>query len=104
MKTIYVDIDETICFYSEHIPLDGKKDYTKAIPNFDNIKKINKLFEDGNQIIYWTARGSRSKINWYDFTKQQLDEWGAKYTSLRCDKPYYDLFVEDRSIKIEELK
>jgi len=103
MKTIYVDIDETICFYKEHIPLDGKKNYSDAIPNFDNINKINKLFDEGNIIVYWTARGSRSKIDWYDFTKQQLDSWGAKYTHLKCDKPYYDLFVEDRSIRIEEL-
>lgn len=103
MKTIYVDIDETICFYDGHIPLDGKKNYSDAIPNFDNIDKINKLFDEGNIIIYWTARGSRSKIDWHDFTKKQLDSWGVKYTHLRCDKPYYDLFIEDRSIRIEEL-
>jgi len=104
MKTIYVDIDETICFYETEIPLDGSKDYTKAIPNKENINKINKLFDNGNVIVYWTARGSRSKIDWYDFTKNQLNEWGAKYTYLKCDKPYYDLFIEDRSIKIEELE
>jgi len=102
-QIIFVDIDETICFYEENIALDGKKDYTKAIPNLENIRKINDLFDKQNTIIYWTARGSRSGINWYDFTKNQLDSWGAKYTQLRCDKPYYDLFVEDRSIKIEEL-
>lgn len=103
MKTIYVDIDETICFYENNIPLDGSKNYLQAIPNLDNINKVNKLFEQGNKIVYWTARGSRSKIDWYEFTKNQLDSWNAKYTDLRCDKPYYDLFIEDRSIKIEDL-
>jgi hypothetical protein len=104
MKEIYVDIDETICFYENNLPLNAVKDYSKAIPNYENISKINKLFEEGNTITYWTARGSRSKINWYDFTAKQLKEWGAKYTNLRCDKPYYDLFIEDRSKRIEEIK
>lgn len=102
-KVIYVDIDETICFYEEEIPLDGKKDYTRAIPNHMNIKKINKLYDAGNTIIYWTARGSRSGIDWTDFSKKQLNDWGAKYHDLRCTKPYYDVFIEDRSLRIEEV-
>lgn len=104
MKEIFVDIDETICFYEEMTSLDASRDYSKAIPNYENIAKINKLFDEGKNITYWTARGSRSKIDWYDFTAKQLKDWGAKYTHLRCDKPYYDLFIEDRSKKIEELK
>ena len=103
MKIIYVDIDETICFYQGNISLDGKKDYAEAIPDYNNIEKINKLFDQGNYIVYWTARGSRSKIDWYDFTKTQLNSWGVKYNEIKCDKPYYDVFVEDRSIRIEEL-
>jgi histidinol phosphatase-like enzyme len=100
---IFVDIDETICFYEEDITLDGKKDYDKAIPSYTNIEKINKLYDEGNTIIFWTARGSRSGIDWTEFTKNQLSEWGVKFHEVRCDKPYYDQFVEDRSIRIEEL-
>jgi hypothetical protein len=100
---IYVDIDETICFYEEEIALDGKKDYSKAIPCQENIDKVNKLWEEGNTIIYWTARGSRSGIDWTEFTKKQLTSWGVKYHDVRCDKPYYDQFIEDRSVRIEEL-
>ncbi len=100
---IYVDIDETICFYKEEIALDGKKDYAKAIPCQENIDKINKLWENGNTIIYWTARGSRSGIDWTEFTRNQLNSWGCKFDDLKCNKPYYDQFVEDRSVRIEEL-
>jgi hypothetical protein len=103
MKEIFVDIDETICFYEGNIPLDGKKDYNKAIPNYENIAKVNKLYDEGNKITYWTARGSRSKIDWTEFTAKQLNSWGAKYHNLKCDKPYYDIFIEDRSLRIEEL-
>ena len=70
----------------------------------ENIAKINKLYEEGNTIVYWTARGSRKQVDWYDFTKAQLDGWGAKYNELRVDKPYYDMFIDDKTIRIEELK
>lgn len=102
-KIIYVDIDETICFYPEKYLLDTKKNYSSAIPNYEFIKKVNSLHDAGHKIIYWTARGSRSKINWLALTMQQLKDWGVKYYQLRCDKPYYDTFIEDRSIRIEEL-
>tara|TARA_R100000734_G_C3313382_1_gene104673 strand:- start:1071 stop:1391 length:321 start_codon:yes stop_codon:yes gene_type:complete len=102
-KIIFVDIDETICFYEKQIELDGKKNYNLAIPNHNNIKKINNLYDNGCKIIYWTARGSRSGIDWLDFTTNQLNSWGAKYNEIRCDKPYYDIFIEDRSLRIEEI-
>lgn len=100
---IRVDIDETICFYDEDIPLDGKKEYSKAIPDEYNIGKINHLYDEGHTIIYWTARGSRSGIDWTEFTREQLKKWGCKFHDLQCNKPYYDLFIEDRSIRIEEV-
>ena len=46
---IFVDIDETICFY------EGKRNYPNAKPNLANIKKINTLYDNGNEITYWTA-------------------------------------------------
>ena len=100
---IRVDIDETICFYDKKYSLSDTKNYLEAMPNYENINKINNLYNEGHKIIYWTARGSRSGKQWYDFTKKQLDEWGAKFNELKCDKPYYDLFIEDRSIRIEEI-
>ena len=98
MKIIYVDIDETICITP------SSRDYSSSIPIKDNIDKINKLYDEGNTIVYWTARGSRTQINWYTLTKNQLDNWGAKYNELRVDKPYYDLFIDDKTLRIEEIK
>ena len=97
-KIIYVDIDETIC-----VTPNNPRNYHKAQPITENIDKINKLYEEGNTIIYWTARGSRSGINWFELTETQLRDWGCKYHHLKCDKPYYDLFIEDKSIRIEEI-
>jgi uncharacterized HAD superfamily protein len=46
----FVDIDGTICTNTN-----GK--YEKAVPFPSNIKKVNDLYDEGNEIIYWTARG-----------------------------------------------
>ena len=94
---IYVDIDNTIC--SQVVG-----DYGKAAPWHDNIAKINKLYDEGNEIIYYTARGTVSKINWYDITKDQLDSWGCKYHDLSVgEKPHYDLLICDKTKRIEEI-
>lgn len=95
---IYVDIDETICYYK------GERDYELALPIPENIVKINKLFDSGNEIIYYTARGSLSKIDHYDLTKKQLDGWGCKYHKLSVgEKPHYDLLICDKTKRIEEI-
>ena len=70
----------------------------------NNIAKINKLYDEGNEIIYYTARGTVSKINWYDITKDQLDSWGCKYHDLSVgEKPHYDLLICDKTKRIEEI-
>lgn len=97
MKIIYVDIDETICLTP------NSRKYEDAVPIKENIEKINKLYDKGNTIVYWTARGSRKQINWYDLTYKQLNQWGAKFHELRVDKPYYDLFIDDKSIDINNI-
>lgn len=95
---IYVDIDETICYYS------GERDYNLAIPLLENIEKINTLYDKGNKITYWTARGSVTKINWLDVTKTQLKKWGCKYHHLSVgEKPPYDLLICDKTKRIEEI-
>ena len=38
MMNIYVDIDETICFHENRTYINP--DYSEAIPNLENIKKI----------------------------------------------------------------
>ena len=95
---IYVDIDETICFY------DGERHYPNAKPNLENIKKINILYDEGHKITYWTARGSVTKINWFEVTENQLKKWGCKYHNLSVgEKPSYDLLICDKTKRIEEI-
>jgi len=93
---IYVDIDETICHYL------NERDYNLALPIFSRIKKINKLFDEGNEITYYTARGTVTGIDWYDITKMQLNEWGCKYHILSVGKkPAYDLLICDKVVNAD---
>ncbi len=98
---IFVDIDETICFYESK---EKRLGYRNAIPNMSNITKINKLYDEGHHIKYWTARGSVSKIDYFELTKSQLTEWGCKYHELSVGKkPDYDLLICDKTKRIEEI-
>jgi len=98
---IYVDIDETICDHPP--PLDGEtRDYTKAIPIQNNIDKINSLYNSGDTIIYWTARGATTGIDWGDLTRSQIKSWGALHHDVKMGKPYYDLFICDKAMNSVE--
>lgn len=52
---VYIDVDETVC----EIPEEYGRDYTKAIPIEGNIVKLNRYYDEGNTVIYWTARGTQ---------------------------------------------
>lgn len=107
-KCALVDVDETVCFYS------GKRQYDLAEPNKENIAKINKLYDEGWRIIYWTARGGSDKSKadgkcYYDYTWNQLESWGCKFHELSTGskgkniKPPNDLVIDDKAKRIEEL-
>ena len=89
-----MDIDETICH-----GVDTNK-YENPKPNTINIEKINRLYDNGNLIIYWTARGSVSNKDWLEKTRLQLDQWNVKRHLLKTFKPNYDYFICDKTINI----
>tara|TARA_Y100001973_G_C5139234_1_gene302027 strand:- start:678 stop:1025 length:348 start_codon:yes stop_codon:yes gene_type:complete len=92
----YVDIDETICFY------EGGRHYPSALPHLDRIEKINNLYDEGNTIVYWTARGTQTGIDWTDLTRKQLTQWGAKFHDIKLGKPHFDYYICDKSINSEK--
>tara|TARA_R100000008_G_C3434737_1_gene91421 strand:- start:49 stop:378 length:330 start_codon:yes stop_codon:yes gene_type:complete len=96
---IYVDIDETICYYNE---ISGVRDYSKALPIKKNIQKINQLYDQGNTIVYWTARGTTTGKDWSRVTNDQLEKWNVKFHECRLGKPAYDLFICDKAINSYE--
>jgi hypothetical protein len=99
---IYIDIDETIC--NTEGDKSKARDYTKSTPIQKNIKKANKLYEEGHTIIYWTARGTRSGECWFKNTHDQLLKWNVKFHELRMGKPAYDLLICDKVMNTEDWK
>jgi len=103
-KVALVDIDETICYYED----ENNRRYDLSIPIEENIAKINKLYDEGWEIIYWTARGSVSKKDYTEYTREQLKSWGCKFHDLITGtspfpKPHFDLVIDDKAKRIEEL-
>jgi histidinol phosphatase-like enzyme len=99
MKYVF-DIDGTICTST-----DGSYELAKPIKG--RIDKINKLYDEENEIIFFTARGmGRTKNNihlaysyFYDLTMKQLREWGVKYHQLFLGKPAGDIYVDDKAAR-----
>jgi len=90
--TYCFDLDGTLCSntYGE---------YESATPFYDRISKVNQLYEQGNTIIINTARGSKTKIDWFSLTESQLKDWGLKYHTLYVGKKIdADLFVDDKAV------
>jgi len=90
---IYVDLDNVLCTQDQK----DKSRYTLAEPIIGNIDRLNNLYDDGHIIAIWTARGTGSKLDFSELTKQQLDSWGVKYHFLKFGKPNYDVFIDDRA-------
>ena len=90
-----VDIDQTICMTPY---TDGQHRYGLATPLKHRIEEINKLYDQGHTIKYWTARGSGSGIDWTELTTQQLNDWDCKFHEVRVGKPSYDIWIDDKAI------
>lgn len=86
------DLDGTLCTNTNGI-------YSEAQPFYNRISIVNELYNNGNEIIIDTARGSTTKIDWYELTEKQLNEWGVKYHTLRVGvKLNFDILIDDKCI------
>ena len=102
MKTYVVDIDGTICTQSPG----QKPDYSDAKPIPERIIAMNDLYDKGNNIIYFTARGmGRTQGNqiaaiamFYETTLNQLKEWGVKFHKLYLGKAAGDVYIDDKGV------
>jgi len=92
---IFIDLDNTLCSTNN-------SDYENSKPIIERINKVNKLKEQGNIITIWTARGSKSGLDHTELTKRQLNEWNINYDKLILGKPSYDLYIDDKSVNVDE--
>ena len=106
MKTYVIDIDGTICTQTT----ESKTDYNSSKPIQKRINILNGLYDKGNTIIYFTARGmgrtsgnqTASNAIFYEKTLEQLNEWGVKFHSLYLGKPAGDVYIDDKGINVND--
>ena len=90
--TVYCfDIDGTICITPE-------SNYEESKPIHERIKIVNKLFKEGHEINFFTARGAATGQDWRDLTESQLKQWGVMYHKLIMGKPHADVFIDDKAV------
>ncbi len=96
-KRFVFDIDGVIAIKREDL------DYSMAEPNEKMIRIINELYEYGNEIILFTARGYVTGIDWRTITEKQMQEWHVKYHELHMGKPNADYYVDDKMLSMKFL-
>jgi len=110
-RIIAVDLDDTLCTRPEKFEYLGKQKYTHCVPIQPMIDMVNKLYEDGNTIHIYTARGmnqfrgdiERVYENLYNMTADQLRIWNVKYHRLIMGKLPYDLLIDDKCCRPKEI-
>lgn len=104
MKIFIVDIDGTIC---EHIKNEeGAERMRHAKPFTKVIESVNKLFDEGHFICYFTARTDEHK----EATEDWMKEHGVKFHQVIYNKPrrigkfteYH--FIDDSKVKATMFK
>lgn len=88
------DLDNTLCH------TEGG-DYENSTPLIHRIDKVNYLFDEGHTIKIFTARGSKTGLDWTVLTESQLLRWNVKHHELILGKPDTDLFIDDKAINSE---
>jgi capsule biosynthesis phosphatase len=108
-NTYILDIDGTICQAS--LLEDGSYDYPNAIPFPRVIERINELYETGNTIVLFTARGMRThkgnvkkiKENVQPILEDWLSRHGVNYHELIVGKPWGEnvIYVDNRNLSLK---
>ena len=95
--TVVFDIDGVIAAF------DSSLQYDQAKPAQNVIEIVNWLYDCGNRIILFTARGSTTGIDWSKATEEQMRKWGVKYHQLKFGKPAATFYVDDKNLSLSEL-
>ena len=76
----------------------------------DRIEKLNKIYDQGNSIVFYTARGMgrfdgdpvKAHEAFYDLTFNQLKSWGCKFDELHMGKFHAHYFIDDKGINSDD--
>ena len=94
LYTFCFDLDQTLC-------VTPGTDYEKSEPIQERIDKVNWLYLKGNRIIIFTARGSKSGVDFSNLTSNKLKTWGLKFHELILGKPFAHFYIDDLAVHSE---
>lgn len=103
-----VDIDEVweggdvVCIDFDGTLTQGKAKYWKdeiEEPNHQMITWVQRTYYEGNTIVIHTARPWAQARN----IAARLTEWGVPYHGLRCEKGGSAIYIDDKSVRPEEV-
>jgi hypothetical protein len=111
-KIFAFDLDDTLCERDGGLEDLGIEKYRHSRPIPKMINKVNQLYDDGNTIYIYTARGMsqfKGDVNkiineLYILTLDSLNEWGVKHHGLIMGKLHYDLLIDDKSLGKENFE
>ena len=106
------DLDDTLCTRNLNLEHLGPDKYKHCEPIPDMIEIVNNLYEKGNTIYIYTARGMGQfkgdlvKVynELYVITLESLEEWGIKHHGLVMGKLHYDVLIDDKAINDKYFK
>ena len=101
-KTICFDIDNTICKTVGN-------DYKNAKPHKAKVLLINKLYEKGHIIKFFTSRfmgrtndnATEARKKAKKITLSQLKKWNMKFHKIYFGKPSSDFYVDDKNLNFK---
>lgn len=109
MQTFIIDVDGTICNGPQRE--DGTYDYQNAVPIERVIQRVNQLYDAGNTIILFTARGMRSCDGDLEKIRKKvvpiLQNWlrtyNVRYHRLEIGKPWGEnpIYIDNRNLSIK---
>lgn len=93
-RTYVFDLDGTLCTNTEG-------DYEDARPLPWAIERVNALRRAGHHITVFTARGTKTGIDWRELTERQLRAWGVEFDDLQLGKPYGEVYIDDKALHVD---
>jgi len=70
-------------------------DYKIIEVDKNRIEKLNKLYEEGNEIHVWIE----DTTLFLSPILEKLEKWGCKFNYVKLGKPNYDLIIDEKSEK-----
>lgn len=93
-KNILIDIDGTV---SEDIPNEESNRFGSAYVLENSVQSVNKLFEEGHSITFFTARQEKHR----EVTLKWLTDHGFKFHGLLMGKPRGGNYVWIDNLDVE---